>query len=285
MLKAKKELDSHVPNSPYFWEGKNTELASCFFPHIFECRKKGKMSSLEFFNNDECLRSAIEKVICLYGKTSDAKIRQLCRNHHLSSRINNFPPRVAKAILSELSNGRDVEVLDPCCGFGGRLLGSMSCLNVKKYVGIDLSLPTYEGNKKMIDMLGFSQYAAVYHGDCLKLMDGMGIFDIILTSPPFLDTEEYIGVPSEANYDKWKTSFIEPLLKLSKKCLKENGKAAFYLENISGNSFVEDFCDIAISSGFNVEKSIKFKAPHNEYNRSSNKQMRELKISVFSCKK
>jgi len=282
--KAKEELDSCTPSLPYFWEGRNTELASCFFPHIFECRKKGKMSALEFFNNDKCLSSAIEKVICLYSKTSDARIRQLCRNHHLSSRINNFPPRVTKAILLELCNGKDIEVLDPCCGFGGRLLGSMSCLNVKKYVGIDLSLPTYEGNQKMIDRLGFKSRATVYCGDCLELMDGIGKFDVILTSPPFLDVEEYIGVPVETNYNKWKSSFIEPLLRLSRKCLKEDGRAAFYLEDISGTHFVEDFCNIAISSGFNIEKSIKFKAPHNEYNRSTNKDMRELSIKVFSCK-
>jgi len=280
--RAKKELDLYAPTYPYTWDGRNTELATCFFPHIFECRKKGKMSALELFNDDKCLHSALEKVVCLYGKVNDAKVRQMCRNHHLSSRINNFPPRVAKAILYELSNGKDIEILDPCCGFGGRLLGSTSCSFVTKYVGIDLSLPTYEGNQRMINKLGFSQKATVCHGDCLKLMENIGVFDVILTSPPFFDTEEYLNVPFESDYEKWKDDFIVPFLILAKKCLKKDGKAAFYLENIVRTSFVDDFCNIAVCHGLKMEKPIKFNVSHNEYNRTD-KQTRQIEVKVFSC--
>jgi thymidylate synthase (FAD) len=35
------------------WAGMGTELANYFHPQMFECRKKERMSAIEFFNSDE----------------------------------------------------------------------------------------------------------------------------------------------------------------------------------------------------------------------------------------
>lgn len=279
--KKKRQLERYVPKLPNLWDGKNTELASLFFPHIFSCKKNGNMSAIDIFENDSYFKKAIERIFCLFGEVKDWHIRQLCGGR---GRANNFPPRVAKSIIMKLSQGNPVSVLDPCCGFGGRLLGAMSCFNVSRYTGIDLSTATYEGNKKMIEKLGFSDRSEVHNGDCLELMKGMGKFDIILTSPPFWNVEEYIGVKVDKDYETWKKDFVEPLLSLTKEHLTDDGKAAYYLENIEGKNFIEDFIEIANSVGLEKNPSIKFKIPSNEYHRSKY-GFRYVKVLVFQIRK
>jgi len=94
--------DIHKEKGLYSWAGSGSQLASYFHPHMFECKRKGKMSAVELYNSDNDFKRAIWKIIALYPNITSSRIREICRNEQASSRINQFPPRVMIAILKEL---------------------------------------------------------------------------------------------------------------------------------------------------------------------------------------
>jgi hypothetical protein len=293
-VRSMREAKIIKKDSMYSWIGNGSAAASFFHPHMFECRRKGSMSALEFFNSDEDFRRGIWKLIALYKNITESNIREICRNEKASSRINNFPPRVAMAVLQELfpsafniSNLFDCEedkrirVLDPCAGFSGRLLGCVCSSRVKEYNGIDLSKKTYNGLLKTKDWLGNCDVGInLVHGDCLTKMKKFKNMDLILTSTPFLDSEQYVGVPFETDYDKWLEGFINQFTLESYKCLRPKGKMAVYLEKIQSKRFPDDFGLCACNNGFKQIQSVRFKMSYGE-NMRDKKEARGVPVLIF----
>lgn len=256
----------------YQWVGREGRLATSFHPHFYECREKGKMSPLEFFQSDVDLRRGIAKILCLYGKMTSSKLRVMCRDEDASSMITNFAPRVSKAILQELFK-EPINLLDPCSGFSGRLLGACASGLVSKYVGIDLSPYTHAGLVKTADFIksvGNQTQIELFHDDCIRKMAEMTEqYDCILTSPPFLDKEEYKGVKFETDYKKWAIEFIEPFIELCFRRLRTGGKLVIYSENIAKNKALsDDLSRFTSKIGFNEESPINFKKTPGAYHRS-----------------
>lgn len=268
----------------YKWSGFGTELANYFHPQMFECRKKDKMSPIEFFNSDIDFKRGIKKIIALYPEITESHVREICCNETASSRINNFPPRVMMIILKHLYNGKKITILDPCSGFSGRLLGSYCSGIVKKYIGIDLCDKTYDGlikTKEWLTSFGSDFKADILKGSCLDILPTINqSVDFIFTSPPFLDEEEYVGVTVERNYETWKNIFIRPFIEKSYSVLKSGGLFSVYTEAIRRNDFPLDFCNIAREIGFNRLDDINFKMASRENLRKKSTH-RSVKVIVF----
>jgi len=289
-LKGKmKRLEGFSPieeDGLFKWDGYGTELANYFHPHMFECNKKGKISAIDFFNSDNDFRRGISKLIALYPKITRSNIREICCNESVSSRINNFPPRVMLTILKKLYNGKKITMLDPCAGFSGRLLGSYASNIVEKYIGIDLSEKTYKGlidTRTFINSLDSKRKfePILINGNCIEIVPTIkDEIDFIFTSPPFLDEEQYSGVAVENNYENWKKIFIRPFIENAYKVLKNEGKLSVYTESIRRNDFPFDFCKISEEVGFNRLEDIKFKVPCRE-NLRSNSKFRIVNAIVF----
>ena len=278
-----KKATINKTDGSYNWAGNGSELASFFHPHMFECTSRGNMSAIDLFNSDEDFKRAIWKIIALYGKITKSKVREICRNEKASSRINQFPPKVAMAIIKELFPDGGIKYLDPTHGFSGRLIGACCSGLIDKYVGIDLSIYTHNGALKTVEwMQGLSDMdVSLYHGDCLQIMPTINEqFDLIFTSPPFLDVEQYKGVPFEVDYSKWLESFIYPFCIKCRDRLKDKGKMALYLEKIKGRDFMGDFTRIALECGFKKGDFIPFKISYGENNRNKD-STRLTKILVF----
>ena len=270
----------------YAWAGNGSELATYFHPHIFECKRKGKISAIELYESDIDFRRAIWKMVALYPKITPSKIREICRNEQASSRINQFPPRVMMAILRELYPNGGITLLDPTHGFSGRLIGSYASGLVSKYIGIDISSETHNGAVKTKEWLDALDVGAgkidieLIRDDCLKVMDKYDGIDFIFTSPPFLDVERYVGVDFQTDYNQWLIDFIKPFCIKSLKCLKVGGQLGVYLEKIEGHNFREDFKKIALDIGFNERPSVLFKMSYGENTRDKS-VVRGVPIMVF----
>jgi len=254
------------------------------------------MSPLEFFNSEEDFKRGMEKVIALCPKITNSNVRDICRNEKASSRINNFPPRVAMTVIRELfPNNYDVDVIDPTHGFSGRLIGAYCSGHVNRYVGIDISEKIHKGALKtkkwlngidsdsLLNGLGKpTTQIDLYNDNCLEWMSaykGNG-FDMLLTSPPFLDEEQYEGVAFETDYGIWIRDFIGPFIKGAYNVLKVGGKMSVYIEKIKKEDFPLDFTQVALNNGFKKCESIKFKMSYGENNRSD-KSARNIPVLVF----
>lgn len=138
-----------------------------------------------------------------------------------------FPADLARDLMNEFAEGG--KVLDPCSGWGGRLIGFLAS-NAIEYQGIDASpnqvagdLDIYETYK---DVLNKEKKVAIDVSPFEKYENKEGYYDLVLTSPPYFDREKYIGGEQSheySNYDVWKESFYKVLIEKSYASLKEGG--------------------------------------------------------------
>jgi len=171
-----------------------------------------------------------------------------------------FPASLAKQLIGEFSN--DGNVLDPCHGWGGRLVGFFLS-NAKSYCGVDVSPLQSNGVKDILDT--FKQYTE-QEKEVELICDEYenakiepNKYDMALTSPPYFDVEKYEGGKQSHesnNYEEWKESFYAPLILKTHESLKPDG--VFVLQ-IGSQAYplLKDGKKIAESCGFVVEETRK----------------------------
>lgn len=141
-----------------------------------------------------------------------------------------FKPSTAKYIY-KLFNAKNV--LDPTAGWGGRMLGAMS-LGIN-YTGIDTNVNLKSGYDDIMSRFGGGREDAVkmIWEDCLKVDYSKIKYDLVLTSPPYVNMEIYEGCPlfnPKTFYKEW----LIPLMDKVFEHLEPGGHMCF---NISPKMF------------------------------------------------
>lgn len=173
-----------------------------------------------------------------------------------------FMPIYAKAVYQYFGN--PTIVLDPCSGWGDRLLGA-EVGGVQKYIGFDPNGALRLGYSKIMDVLGHSltelsenhmAFSNSYeiHSQPFEIgavnMPSESV-DFIFTSPPFFDYEIY----SENNpmYSDWITEFYEPLFVQCARIIKTGGYVCMYIGDTSAGKIdlflqnrVEKICPLTL---------------------------------------
>ena len=211
-------------------------LANAYHPQIWEIPRHGR-SAVDCFGDDRRLRLALIKAVHFYAdrRCWNARcLRAVLRIHH-RSRVANFRPAVARALYARYSNdgGR---LLDFSAGFGGRLLAALT-LN-RQYIGIDPAVRQVAGLRRMAADLeqrssGSSEIIGGCAEDILPLLPGKS-HDLILSSPPYFDTEEYDSSPPQSchryqSYADWCEGFLQPIIEQGCRVLKPG---AYFLINV-----------------------------------------------------
>ena len=168
-----------------------------------------------------------------------------------------FPADLAKSLIDEFCpmGGR---VLDPCAGWGGRLVGFLAS-QAGEYNGTDASPYQIEGcNAIWSTFRGFTEHKKAVTLNCSPfekqpLQDGY--FDFALTSPPYFDTEKYLGGEqsreTNESYQLWRDNFYRVLIHKVFDALKHD--AVFCLQVGSQRyPLLEDGKKIAEEIGFSV---------------------------------
>jgi hypothetical protein len=108
------------------------------------------------------------------------------------------------------------KVLDPFCGFGGRLLASMM-LNID-YVGIDLNQNLKSGYDKLREDFSHSSTSKVelYFQDSIAFdYSSCSDYDMIFTSPPYENIEIYQNSERKTS-EEWRKFYIQIFNELHK---------------------------------------------------------------------
>ena len=133
--------------------------------------------------------------------------------------VNEFPPFVARTIYLRYADGKkNFKVLDPCCGWGGRMIGCASIPNTT-YVGCEPCTETYDGLVKLGEWLKTLQPTFNYQISKVPFEDYKTDekFDMALTSPPYYNTEKYSDEETNSlnrydTYERWVDGFYNPLI-------------------------------------------------------------------------
>lgn len=134
--------------------------------------------------------------------------------------INIFKPVIAMNVYCRY---KPTSVLDMTMGWGGRLVGC-AALNIPKYTGIDLNIRLERPYEEMVAALKpyTTTQFALYFKSALDVDYSKIDYDLVLTSPPYYDTEQYEGQPT-MDKDTWDSEFYTPLFERTWKHLNRGG--------------------------------------------------------------
>jgi 16S rRNA G966 N2-methylase RsmD len=206
-------------------------LANMFHPQMWEVKCGNSKTPMEIFLDDALFKKAILKRI----EYSDTKLQPFNIRKSLkvfgAQSVSNFRPTIAKWVYENFSNNGIV--LDPCMGYGGRLLGACSC-KIERYIGIDPDINQYRGNIAMIETitdLGFKVpkiflYDSPFE-DFSKCLSS-SFFDLVFTSPPYFNKEKYSNDSTQSwirypVFSDWLDKFLYVLVDESFRVLKQGG--------------------------------------------------------------
>ncbi|MFA6074159.1 MAG: hypothetical protein WC758_08630, partial [Candidatus Woesearchaeota archaeon] len=171
-----------------------TKICKYFCNSFYLSTERNKKTMEEVWNDDDLLRKLIRNRLALNWKIESSSdvfaisyrmMVQGMRSMRLVPSISIFKPDIAKYICMKYSSEGDI-VGDYSAGFGGRLLGAVSC--GRKYMGIDpLTVPELQ---QMVEFFEFKDVTLIESGSENYIGDENSL-DLSFSSPPYYDQEFY----------------------------------------------------------------------------------------------
>lgn len=161
--------------------------------------------------------------------------------------VNEFPPYMARDLVLEYTKGKEkISILDPCHGWGGRMVGALSTLKSVRYVGVDPAEATSRGVRQLADFLLQAEKLQALGSSVELICDGFetaeippGPYDFALTSPPYFDIEHYDNGEKQA-WRKYKSAeefnaiFLRTLIEKTMSHLTPDG---VFVLNVSAEKY------------------------------------------------
>ena len=183
--------------------------------NLIKCRRHKKLSLVEIFDNDHEKEKLVEQTL-KRNRTGTKEIRMFECWRINSGSITFFKAYQAIQLYKQFNA---TKVLDPTAGWGGRALGAVNC--GIQYTGIDTNIEMKPAYDNMFN--GHSNINMIWD-DCLEVDFSKLDYDFVLTSPPYVNIEEYEHMELWKNDDDFYKDF---LIVLINRCRKYNkGKTA-----------------------------------------------------------
>lgn len=177
-----------------------------------------------------------------------------------------YRPHIAKTACV-ISNKPTGTLLDPCIGWGGRMLGTVSA--GWDYIGFDTNPETFENTQRLVNFLGIESKVKLYFDDSMN-MDKYDIpkVDVLLTSPPYYDVEIYSEFDGKQyttfpTYQSWIDGWLSPLITKGVERLNDDGISCWNIQNMPSKKMmmVDDVERIHNELGWNLSDTIGVTSP------------------------
>ena len=210
----------------------------------------------------------------------------------------NFPPMTAKYLYERytehIKDQDKITIYDPSAGWGGRILGAMSCKDDRNihYIGTDPNPDNFyddDARSKYADIADFYN-EKTYRGNSFfsggtntyevfrlgseviqhepKFQKHKGNVDLVFTSPPYFNREAYCEDENQSfkkygsSYESWRDGFLKPTLETCFDWLKPGGYLIWNIADIlvGSNKYLpleKDSVDILESLGMMYECKLK----------------------------
>ena len=184
-----------------------------YFESYWKSAYKGNKSPVDCWLDDELMQKIIEyRIGCNNSdEVYDFSLHQMVKGLSANRKtVSFFKPTLAAGIYKHyLKNNSSPFVLDPCCGFGGRLLGFKAVYPNGKYIGCEPNVETYN---ELIQMVNREKFTDVKIYNC-KFEDYNDTKDVdfTFTSIPYFDLESYSNVVNYDDFNHWKNTFIKSI--------------------------------------------------------------------------
>lgn len=246
--------------------GKNTgnTISLLFNPHrLTTDTDKDDLSIYESLQYDDKLSGLARLYLFTleYGH-NNAFYVAIQRGYQNIQYVNEFPPYVARDIYTQYGKregNNTLNILDPCAGWGGRMIGAASIPNTR-YVACEPSTETYNGLMELGEWLKILQPSfnfTIYHTP-YEEFETDEVFDVALTSPPYYDTEHYSEEKTNSfnrypSFDSWVDGFYKPLIINTVSHIKDGG---VFILNVGDRKYPlsEKLSEICVDKGLYVDR-------------------------------
>lgn len=198
-----------------------------FNPHRLEVKTKSSSKSLyDALKTDSFISGLCRVILLKKDNVNELLYQSMQMGINGIQYVNEFPPHVARKIAKQFNVDANSRVLDPCAGWGGRMLGISTVCNY--YQAYDPSTQTYAGLLKLCEFIKTmnSDFKANVFCECFEdAIVEENSFDFAITSPPYYDTEEYCDEETNSlnrysNFQKWADWFYIPMIEKTLRALK-----------------------------------------------------------------
>lgn len=193
------------------------QVADTYNAHRFAASAAGMKSPLQAFGDDTLLRKALA-IDFSQGRISSSDNISSIALVSGTQACSNFRAGFA-AYLYRKFGVKNGTVLDPCTGYGGRLVGWIASKLGGRYVGVDPNVPTHEANRRLADALAPRGSVSLINQpfEDVDLSALKGCVDFAFTSPPYFAKEEYSDAPTQSRIrypwiEEWDAGFLQKLL-------------------------------------------------------------------------
>jgi hypothetical protein len=248
-------------------------ISLLFNPHRLAVNCKPHGNVYDALRTDEKFRSLLALLLV---KMSKAHMRGIISQLNIGISgyrlANEFRPAIARDIYRRfLADVPAPRILDPSHGWGGRLIGFLAAqLQGSTYYGVDPSIKTSLGVVELFNFLkesGIPGNAFIFNKPFEDMPEDViepESFDLVFTSPPYFDTEEYSTEDTQSyikypKFDQWVEGFYAPYLTKAISAAKSGapvvmnvGNKLYPLAKITKKIAEGLGCDIAADEVINV---------------------------------
>ena len=206
-------------------------------PHFYDV-KNYKGVSVRSLITQESIEKALITNLSMHSTPYKSEIRRMITMTGGLGNVTKYRTITSKAIVQFFGAKR---VLDPCTGWGGRLLGTLAAAADTEYVGCEPDPQTAKGLRDILEDPAIpatvrSRGRIVEKPAEVALAEiPAATFDLILTSPPYFNLEIYTAgeqsVSKWSTWEVWVTEWYKPLILRCLSCLKEGGISCWSVKN------------------------------------------------------
>jgi hypothetical protein len=208
--------------------------------HFWTVKNWKGVSVKQLAENKQMLEKALWTNLKLHTTPYISEIRRTLVLVAGISNVTKYRAPMAKAIVQHFGAKK---VLDPCIGWGGRMIGTLAANPDVKYFGSDPCQTTFKSLQSiLLDLPKETRTRAFISNktgeDYLDelLEKGYEQFDMIITSPPYYNLEIYSSEETQSlnthpSWENWLTEWLEPLIHRCLLLLKKNGTSCWSAKN------------------------------------------------------
>lgn len=213
-----------------------------FMPHFWKVKDHRGLSVFGLMTTEKVQKALLANLM-MHSTPYKSEIRRMITMTGGLANVTKYRTVTAKALAQYYGARR---VLDPCVGWGGRMLGSLSARSNAVYVGCETDPNTIVGLQQILTdpaiPASVRSRATILDSPVevvlpqIKLMEK---FDMVLTSPPYFNLELYTaGVQSAEVYNTWEewvAHWLKPVILGCLECLREGGVSCWSVKNIKSD--------------------------------------------------
>lgn len=259
------------------------KLCEHFFPNFYDIQDKSGKSFRNQWTKDN-----IKKILRWNRRSHTTPyLSELKRGVYFCCGMTKntmFRPQMAKLVCDRYQPSI---VLDPCAGWGGRMLGAVA--SGANYIAFEPNTITYANLKNMIAFLEIGDKVTIICDDAMNMKNhNLPKVDLTITSPPYFDLEVYCqeqsqSITSHDSYNSWSENFLNGIIQNCLDHLMDGGKSCWNVGKVGKHDMNIDVQKYHQSNGFEFERQFSVVSSKRQSNQNITKNSKNTDdTKIFS---